>query len=274
MNVYIAGASFAGDDSTIPARYGRELRRADSFITSGVVVVDALLGQMQERLVELDQECGICLGSCFGPMDTNFDVLEQVISREQTSPTLFSHSVFNAAAGYLARIFTLRGPALSITDFCFPLFQALQQAALSIQSGRLSSCLVVQIESYSPLLHDARKLFCNNTPDHWPTGACGLFLSDRPINEMDMQMHSIELDLTPAQPESHLCSHGQLQLNGAVSTLTSPLDSGRLLSLAMADNTLRSLDLQLHNGYCTAHLSASRVSDQVTGDDQSAGDIQ
>ncbi len=42
------------------------------------------------------------------------EVLDQVVNREQTSPTLFSHSVFNAASGYVARIFQLHGCALGL----------------------------------------------------------------------------------------------------------------------------------------------------------------
>ena len=120
---------------------------------------------------------GLVLGTAFGPMQTNFDVLDQVVQQEQTSPTLFSHSVFNAAAGYLSRIFRLQGSAITVTDFAFPFFQALQQGSIAVASGRLDSCLILQVETYSDILADARTRIIGSDAAPWQAGAVAWLLT-------------------------------------------------------------------------------------------------
>ena len=171
MTVFIAKAVSLSSHKETPPHLSRELRRADPFIRYGVLAAHEILGNIITGHEFDAQNFGLFMGSAYGPMETNFDVLDQVVNREQTSPTLFSHSVFNAASGYLARIFQLHGCALAISDFGFPFFRALQQAILSIENGQLSGCLVLQIETFSTLLNDSRKTFFQDEICQWHPGA-------------------------------------------------------------------------------------------------------
>jgi len=165
-------------DLVIPAELQRNLRRADAFIQLAVVSAFEVFRQLECSEKASGDNCGLVISTSFGTMETNFDVLAQIVGGEQTSPTLFSHSVFNAAAGYMASVFSIRGYALTITDFSVPFFRALQEGWLALRSGRISSCLVVQVETYSALLHDARK-WHNVDKYPWPAGAgCWLLQID------------------------------------------------------------------------------------------------
>ncbi len=141
----------------VPDELTRKLRRADDFIKLAVVPAFAILNEQIGKTAVNNEDFGLIIGSAYGTMQTNFDVLDLVVTGQQSSPTLFSHSVFNAAAGYTAAVLNIRGCALTVTDFAFPFFRALQEGYLALASGRLSRCLVFQVETYSDLLHDARR---------------------------------------------------------------------------------------------------------------------
>ena len=97
MTATITAAShFTGDSFDVPVELCRKLRRADDYIKLAVVAAYSAMRENNEcDSVNLDR-CGVVLGSGFSTMQTNFEVLDDVVSGEQTSPTLFSHSVFNA----------------------------------------------------------------------------------------------------------------------------------------------------------------------------------
>lgn len=146
----------------MPPELSRQLRRSDDFIRLAVVAAHNLVTKLQgensqspEQQIAVD---GIVLGTSYGTMQTNFEVLDSVVSGQQTSPTLFSHSVFNSAAGYIGSIFAIQGQPLTLTDFSFPFFRALREGSLAIHSGRMESCLILQVETYSDLLQDGRSL--------------------------------------------------------------------------------------------------------------------
>ncbi|WP_419175754.1 beta-ketoacyl synthase N-terminal-like domain-containing protein [Desulfosediminicola sp.] len=161
------------DELTVPVELSRQLRRADDFIRLAVVAGHNVL--QQAAATEGNKErIGLFLGSAFGPMQTNFDVLDQVVSDQPVSPILFSHSVFNGAAGYLASVFGIKGCALTMTDFNVPFIRSLEQGIQAIEGGSLDCCLVLQIETYSRLLHDARKTHCPEDAEWQPGVVCWL----------------------------------------------------------------------------------------------------
>lgn len=151
-NVYLVSLA----DLEVPEGLLRQLRRADDFIRLGVAAANSVLENDSGGITAPGDRTGLFLGSAFGPMQTNFEVLDQVVESEPVSPTLFSHSVFNTAAGYMANILNISGCAMIIADFGFPFFRALEQGILAIRSGRLDSCLVLQVETYSELLQDVK----------------------------------------------------------------------------------------------------------------------
>ncbi len=148
------------EDINLAPAIQRTLRRSDAFIRLAVAAATEVLQG------ESGADIGLILCSAYGPMETNFDVLQMVVDGEAVSPALFSHSVFNAAAGYIASVCSLQGGLFTITDFDLPFFRGLQQGWLLVESGLMRRCLVLQVETYSRLLADA--VADNGGREPWP----------------------------------------------------------------------------------------------------------
>jgi len=247
MSVYIAAAACAGFEMQDGDSLARELRRADDFIRHGALAILALQGRLPEKIGQFEDHCGLFLGTAHGPMNTNFQVLDQMLAGDPVSPTLFSQSLFNAAAGQLARIFRLKGPAFTVTDFAFPFFQSLQQACCALESGIVSTCLVLQVECYSPLLADAR---CKDDPRATPLqpGACSMLLSDRPASSESWYIDKFHLNLQQASPHALLHEHENMTINGATCQKGS-LGNCRRLIECIVSRKIRDLDVRLQAEY-------------------------
>lgn len=257
MSVFIAGSTFVTLDEKTPQHLTRELRRADPFITLGVLAVDTLL-KVTKPAASLPADCGLCIGTSYGPMDTNFAVLDKVVDCEQTSPTLFSHSVFNGAAGYLARIFKLTGAAVTITDFVFPFFQALQQAMLAVEEGRLSSCLVLQIEAYSELYHDARRTITGEGATAYLPGCGAMLLTGEPNSAESDKLTSLRLDTRSTTGLKYLDVKEEFLLNAKRSPLDSPLAGAQSFIAALGENNQKSKVINIVADYGEVELIITR----------------
>ena len=159
-------------DHELPPQLARELRRADDFIR--LAVVGGFNALAAAPLRDLAPEArGVFIGTAFGPLETNFQSLGSLINdgEGQISPTLFSHSVYNAAAGYTARLLDFRGPALTVTDYGWPFLIALEEARLAVVSGRVERALVLGVEVYSELLADAYRRSFAGREIPWHKGA-------------------------------------------------------------------------------------------------------
>jgi hypothetical protein len=170
--VAVTAALRLGLEHAVPPQLARELRRADDFIRLAVVGGFAALASAPGR--ELPPEArGIFIGTAFGPLETNFQSLGSLINdgEGQISPTLFSHSVYNSAAGYAARLLDFRGPALTVTDYGYPFLLALEEARLAVASGRVERALVLGVEVYSELLSDAYRRSFSGREVPWHKGA-------------------------------------------------------------------------------------------------------
>jgi 3-oxoacyl-[acyl-carrier-protein] synthase II len=126
----------------------RNMRRADRFSKMAVL---AACDAVKDSGIEMQQEkrdLGIILATAFGPQATGFRFLDDIIEYGETrvSPTLFSHSVHNAAASYIASALANRGPTLTVTQFFFSFHQALALAWSWLQEGRCTSVLVGGVE--------------------------------------------------------------------------------------------------------------------------------
>ncbi len=149
-------------DSAADPSMARLLRRADDFT---LLAVKAASGVLEKSLpLKADREdglreTGIFLGSVTGPLETNFRFLDGLLDGGEgnSSPTLFSHSVHNAAAGYIARIHDIRGPAMTITKRTWPFIEALRTASGMIAAGRIECAVVAGVEQTSPLMLDAMR---------------------------------------------------------------------------------------------------------------------
>lgn len=96
----------------------KQVRRADNFSKLSVLaaqyaVVDSnIAGVSRDRI-------GIVLTSSFGPHITTFRFLDNILDYgdTQVSPILFSNSVHNAAASYIAYSLDICGPTISTVSF-------------------------------------------------------------------------------------------------------------------------------------------------------------
>jgi hypothetical protein len=252
MSIFIAGTGYIPAGTEAPSTLRRELRRADEFISLAVQAGYAVLGP--EPLSLQSGRHGLVLGTAYGPMQTNFDVLDQVVHHEQTSPTLFSHSVFNAAAGYLSRIFILQGSVLTITDFAFPFFQALQQGSIAITSGQLESCLVLQVETYSDLLNDARSRIIGNGANHWHAGAVAWLLTGE-SGEGNKEICAINVQLQPSSEMGYLVMNEKLTCASHARVIDSPLGAAVAVTDIISNAPLEDKTICIAAPYGSIELS-------------------
>lgn len=130
----------------------RGARRADRFSKMATL---AACDAVRHAGVELNpQRTGIVLGTAFGPHPTVFSFLDDILEFGDAgvSPTLFSHSVHNAAASYISVALGLAGPATTITAFADPFRQSLQVAQNWLDQGVCDSVLVGAVEECGTVL--------------------------------------------------------------------------------------------------------------------------
>ncbi len=134
------------------------MRRADRFSRMAVLAAHDAYVEAGLELGENSAGLGIVVSTAFGPHDTTFGFLDEILDfgDVSVSPTRFSHSVHNAAASYTATVLGSRGPACTITDFESPLRAGLMTAELWLRTGRCACALVGYVEEVSkPLTYAA-----------------------------------------------------------------------------------------------------------------------
>lgn len=126
------------------------LRRADLFCKMAVVAAQRAV-QASDIEILPDETTGIILSTQFGPHQTTFSFLDDIIdfSDAEASPTKFSHMVHNAAASYVATAFGCRGPVTTITNFGYPYKDALMLAQCWLSEGRVARVLVGHVDASS-----------------------------------------------------------------------------------------------------------------------------
>ncbi|HDH98083.1 MAG TPA: hypothetical protein ENF70_02985, partial [Deltaproteobacteria bacterium] len=144
------------DNESVPTSLKKTLRRADGLTAQAVVAAAQALAKAPLRELA-PVEVGIFVGTAFGPLETNFRFLDTLLDdgEGQASPTLFSHSVHNMAAGYISRLLDLRGPALTMTTFAWPFLTALDTAWQFMAQKKVRRALVTAVEAKSAVLEDA-----------------------------------------------------------------------------------------------------------------------
>lgn len=234
MSVSIEGVRYSSlKENVVPAELSRGLRRADDYIRLAVVAAARVLAGDREKGALDGESCGLVVGSCFSTMQTNFEVLDDVVSGEQTSPTLFSHSVFNSAAGYIASTMQITGAALAVVDFSFPFFKALQEGYLALESGRLESCVVLQVETYSELLADGRSKLASGCSDWQPGAVCWYLKKERGSGNRPYLLDGLELQTTLADPVRMLAREETVTIDSTTHVVSDPLGSAIFLSQLM-----------------------------------------
>ncbi|MFP4027660.1 MAG: beta-ketoacyl synthase N-terminal-like domain-containing protein [Candidatus Brocadiia bacterium] len=97
---------------------------------------------------------GIILATALGPHARTFQFLDNILDfgDEAVSPTIFSHSVHNAAASYIATTLNVHGPVLTVTDFDFAFQQALATARCWLDQDRCDAVLAGTAEELGEVM--------------------------------------------------------------------------------------------------------------------------
>jgi len=145
-------------NTSIPTQIAKILRRADKF-TRLCVIASYLTTQNCNSIISrytFPEERSIIISTRFGPIETNFRYLDTIFDfgESQGSPTLFSHSVHNTAAGYISRIFDFKGPIYTINSYSYPLLKALLTASIILQQNLTKLVLILETEVKSNLLNE------------------------------------------------------------------------------------------------------------------------
>ena len=131
----------------------KDVRRADNFSKMATLAAfDALAdsGIPEENKSKL----GIILTTAFGPHVTTFGFLNEILTYGDAgvSPTLFSHSVHNAAASYIALNLQTRGPTLTMTQFANSFQQAIILAESWLKEKRCEYILVGSVDQIGQVM--------------------------------------------------------------------------------------------------------------------------
>ena len=232
--------STASDSASVPATFKKALRRTDELTNLAVIAAAQALAQARSTQ-PAPEEVGIFLGTAFGPLETNFRFLDTLLDdgEGQASPTLFSHSVYNTAAGYISRLMDLRGPALTLTSFTWPFLAALDTAWQFMARKKVRRALVVAVEARCALLEDVLKqLEKFDTPGFGKGAAVACVLDP---GEYALTGHPVLRDLEicerPCDPEILLTRNGETWNGRPVSRRRGkgPLDHALAIVRAFTD---------------------------------------
>ena len=127
----------------------KDIRRADDLSKMAVFAAyDAFVDSGLNE--DAKNDLGLILGTAFGPHPTTFRFLDEILNYgdANVSPTLFSHSVHNAANAYISSNLAIHGPTLTLTDFNKPFYQALLLAESWLNESRSENILVGSVEQY------------------------------------------------------------------------------------------------------------------------------
>ena len=253
-----AASSFTLNSVKVPVELSRKLRRADDYIRLAVIAAFHTMLDRRDCDSFNSERCGLVLGSAFSTMQTNFEVLDDVVSGKQTSPTLFSHSVFNAAAGYIASTLDIKGGALTINDFSFPFFKALEQGYLDIMTGRIDNCLVLQVETYSDLLFDGRTRLVEDSTPWQPGVVCLLLEKEKKEAATALCLDTIEITRKACGPEAFLIGRQQVMIGAEDRTLFDPLGAGILLSQLLGKKSCQGKSFSVNSDWGKVQLQLSK----------------
>jgi len=257
--IITAAVHIKGNNLEPSKKIAKELRRADSFIISAVAATHLVLEKNSLEDIS-PEETGLVVTTAFGPMQTNFDVLESILDNNQASPTLFSHSVYNGAAGYISRIFDIRGPAFTMTAFTNPFFHGLQQACILLSEAQIKRCLVLQVETYSRLLDDYRKNSLASTAQ-WPPGACAWLIEKKKSNRQVYTLDKLSIDTKHASAIEIINYEETLTVNDYQGKITEPMGALSFLTDILTIGRQNILDCRINGLFGTIDLLLQKNND-------------
>ena len=132
----------------------KEARRAGRFERMAIL---AGLDALRDAGIRSDahpSKVGLILATGLGPHVTTIRFLDDIINfkEKDVSPTLFSHSVHNAAASYLSLLAGIRGPTLTVTRFSFAFHEALNLARSWLEQKRCKYVLIGAVDELGDVM--------------------------------------------------------------------------------------------------------------------------
>jgi len=148
------GPAFLADTSYLETFVPKKsLRRIDHF--SQMAILGAYLALQDAGMPSLTgQRTGLVVCSGYGAANTTFSFLDSIIDNGDVcaSPTLFSNSVHNAAAGHISILMELDGPCLTVSQFEMSVSSGLISACLWLEEGRVDQVLFGAVDEYCNVL--------------------------------------------------------------------------------------------------------------------------
>lgn len=148
----------------------KKMRRADRFSKMSALAARDAIDLAGLRVSDGGIRLGIVVATAFGPHRATFEFLDEILDFGDAgvSPTLFSHSVHNAAAAYIAIMLGSRGPACTVTDFQYPFHAGLMTASVWLHEQRCSHVLVGYTEESSTPMDRILAQRHRGQPSHEP----------------------------------------------------------------------------------------------------------
>jgi 3-oxoacyl-[acyl-carrier-protein] synthase II len=149
------GPAFLADTTPLDAFVQkRSLRRIDHF--SQMAILGAYLALQDAGMHSLNGKgTGLVVCSGYGASHTTFSFLDSIINDGDAcaSPTLFSNSVQNSAAGHISILLELAGPCLTVSQFEMSVPSALLSACLWLNENRVDQVLFGAVDEYCDVLY-------------------------------------------------------------------------------------------------------------------------
>jgi hypothetical protein len=135
------------------------MRRADRYARRATIAALEAVKSLAPG-EQLPDETGVVVAGAFGPHRTTFAFLDSLLDfpDQEASPTLFSHSVHNAAASYVAATLGVHGPCMAIAVFDNAWYGALVTAEDLLWSGSCRRVLVVGVDELALLTEAAVRM--------------------------------------------------------------------------------------------------------------------
>ena len=169
----LLGKGFANKNEKV-----KNIRRADNF--AKMAVSASIKACADFEFSNNKNSVSIILATQFGPHVTTFKFLDNLLDYSEigVSPTIFSHSVHNAAASYIASTLGIIGQTLTITSFIDPLKQALILAEAWLETDQAEKIILCYVEEESGPFTKAHKhcIFPSYSYDKFNTGAAAILL--------------------------------------------------------------------------------------------------
>ena len=126
------------------AGLSKSARRADRFSRMTLLAAHDAVVDSQIPRDEMAASVGIILATGLGPHVSTFGFLDGILDfgEKAASPTVFSHSVHNAATSYVASMLGSNGASITVTRFALSWHHALLHASAWLDAGRSTYVLV------------------------------------------------------------------------------------------------------------------------------------